>query len=78
MTQQIFNRHWLLLWLICDVGLAGRRVPGLDSNCRSLELWKIVGDRGCEIELALLDQHHGGDAGNRLGHRGDPEDRIRL
>jgi hypothetical protein len=78
MAQQILDDHRTLLRLVCDVGLAGRRVPGLDSNCRSLELWKILGDRGCEIELALLNQHHGGHTGDRLGHRGDPEDRIAL
>ena len=35
-------------------------------------------DRGGEIELSLLDQHHGGHARDRLGHRSNPEDCIWL
>jgi hypothetical protein len=38
---------------------------------------EAVNRRG-EIDLALLDQHHGGNARDRLDHRGDPEDRIFL
>jgi hypothetical protein len=35
-----------------------------------------VGDRSLERELALLDELHGRDGGDRLGHRGDAEDGV--
>src|SRR5207248_6906667 len=38
MAQQILDDHRTLLRLVCDVGPAGRRVPGRDSNFRGLEL----------------------------------------
>ena len=78
MAQQVLDGHRALLRLERELGLSGRRIGGLDTDHHVLELGKILVDRGREIELALLDQHHGGDAGDRLGHRGDPEDRIGL
>jgi len=33
-------------------------------------------DRLIEPQLGLLDQDHGGDGGDRLGHRSDPEDGV--
>jgi len=32
---------------------------------------------GVEVKLSLFDQLHGARAGDRLGHRSDPADRIR-
>ena len=78
MAQQILDRHRALLRLKRETGLAGHRVFGVDADHHVLEFGQILVDRRCEIELALLDQHHGGDAGDRLGHRGNPEDRIGL
>jgi len=78
MAQQVLDDHRPLLRLANEFGLAGRGVLGLDADHHVPEFGKILVDRGGEIELAVLDQHHGGDAGDRLGHRGDPEDRIGL
>lgn len=78
MAQQVLDRDRALLRLACEIGLAGLRVFGLDGDHQVLELGQILVDRGCEIKLVLLDQHHGGHAGDRLAHRSDPEDRIRL
>jgi hypothetical protein len=50
----------------------------LPADLRVLELGQIAADGRREIELALFDQHHGGDAGDVLRHRGHPEDRIGL
>ena len=78
MAQQVLDDHRTLLRLERAPPLAARRICRLDGDHRVLELGKILGDRSRKIELALLDQHHGGDAGHRLAHRGDPEDRIAL
>ncbi len=55
-----------------------RALRRLAGDLHVLEFRQVVGDRRIEIELALLDQHHRGHAGDRLGHRRDPEDRIGL
>ena len=49
---------------------------GLDDR-HILEFRQILRHGGVEVELAFIDQHHGGDAGDLLGHRSDPKDRIR-
>jgi len=36
----------------------------------------VLRDWILEFELALIDQHHGGDAGDGFGHREQPEDRL--
>ena len=40
------------------------------------ELGNVFGDRVVERQLALIDQHHGRDRRDRLGHRGDAIDRA--
>ena len=47
------------------------------QHLRGAELHHDVADRLVETELALLDHLHGSDRGHRLGHRGDPEHRVR-
>ena len=42
-----------------------------------LELRNVARHRIVEVQLALLDEHHDGDADDRLGHRGDAEHRGR-
>src|SRR5450759_2342134 len=37
-----------------------------------------AGSGASESQLAGFDQHQRADAGDRLGHRGDAEDRVRL
>ena len=78
MTQQILDDHRALLRFKRQPGLPACRIRRLGADHDVLELGKILRDRGGEIELAPIDQHHGGHAGDRLGHRGDPEDRIAL
>jgi hypothetical protein len=41
-----------------------------------LELGQDVVDRGVDRDLAVLDQHHERDRGDRLGHAGDAEHRA--
>ena len=59
-----------------------RTQPGRTGGIESLQnLWRAqrrvdIGHRFIEPELALLDELHGGDGGDRLGHRGDAEDGI--
>jgi hypothetical protein len=56
-------------------GVVERRVePG--EHPPAGELGEQVVDRVVEPQHALLDQHQRGDRGDRLGHRGDPEDRV--
>jgi len=38
----------------------------------------VFGHRFVEGDLALLDQHHEGHRGDRLGHRIDAKERVRL
>ena len=42
-----------------------------------LEFRQVLLDRIVDGELALVLEHEHGRAGDRLGHRGDPEDRVR-
>jgi hypothetical protein len=47
---------------------------GIDADIP--ELGQDVRDRRVDRDLALLDQHHEGDRGDRLGHAGDAEQRA--
>src|SRR5260370_25781323 len=73
-AQQVLDGHWALLRLEREPALSARRIGGLDTDHHVLEFWKIPADRGGEIEPSLLDQHHGGNAGDRLGDPSDSED----
>jgi hypothetical protein len=57
------------------------RIPGgrilLDDPHHTHELRQILRHGGVEFELAVIDQDHGGDAGDLLRHRADAKDRIR-
>jgi hypothetical protein len=46
------------------------------DDLRLTELWDHFARRAVEIELALLDELHGGDSRDRLCHGGDPEHGI--
>jgi hypothetical protein len=50
----------------------------LERDPHVADFGQIPGDGCVEVELAVVHQNHGGDAGHRLGHRGDPENGIRL
>jgi hypothetical protein len=52
-----------------------RPAAGIDAEI-DLNSGQDVMDRRIEPDLALLDQHHEGEAGDRLGHRGDAEQRA--
>jgi len=65
-AQQILHRHHPL----------GRHALGADRPI--CEFREVLGDRGGNLQFALLRQDHRGDRGQRLGHRGDPEDRVEL
>jgi hypothetical protein len=77
-AEQVLNDHRTLLRLKRESGFSARRIARFNTDHHVLKLGKILVDRGGEIELSILDQYHGGHAGDRLGHRGNPEDRIRL
>ena len=73
MGQQIADRHRPL------------RRPGfvraivIDARQHDLaarELGKVFRHRIVDADLALLDEHHHRQRGDRLGHRRDPEDRV--
>jgi len=46
------------------------------KHLRRCELGQHPGDRLVERELARLDELHRGGRGDRLGHRGDPKQRV--
>ena len=54
----------------------GRRPPEVDPHVR--ECRHEVADRIRQLEGALLVKHHGRYRGDRLGHRVDAEERVRL
>src|SRR3546814_5804348 len=47
-----------------------------DKDASVLELGAKFGERIAERNLAFFEQHHEGDAGDRLGHAGDAKDRV--
>jgi hypothetical protein len=53
-----------------------RRSSGVDAEVG--ERRDEVADRVGELESAFLVEHHGRDRGDRLGHRVDAEERVRL
>src|SRR5215470_7440320 len=75
-AQQVLDDYWSLLRLKREPGLSAHRIARFNADHRVFECGNILMDRGREIELSLFDQHHGGDAGDRLSRRGDPEDCI--
>ena len=76
MPQQVEDRDRPLGIHQPNLSLAGVRVVFLGGNLGAAELGQVAGDRVAERELALVVQDHHSDAGHRLGHRVDPEDRI--
>ena len=65
-AQQIDHLHRPLL----------RRILLADAHVG--HLGQVFAHRISERKLAILDQDHRRHAGDRLGHRGDPEDRVGL
>ena len=59
-----------------DGDLLPPRIDGR-SRCRG-EVRNEWRNAIVELELAFLDELHDGGAGDRLGHAGDPEQRVRL
>ena len=63
-----------------DRAVGGHRiVEGAVDRAQDLavgQLGQPFVDRIVEPELALLDEDHGADRRDRLGHRGEPEDRV--
>ena len=53
-----------------------RVILGKAQDPHVLQLGQVLFHRVVQAELALLDEHHHRDTGDRLGHRGDGEDRI--
>ena len=71
--QQVHDQHrprWRL-------GQEGRRDPSLE-HAQILPFRDVFMDRLVERDAALLDQHHEGHAGDRLGHRIDAKNRVVL
>ena len=50
---------------------------GAVEDVQVLKVGQQLAERRVETELAALDQLQGGDRGDRLGHGGDPEHRVR-
>ena len=61
-----------------DSVTSGYRVDHFPRDLHVLEARQVPGNRSVEIELPLLYQHHRSDTGDGLGHRCDPENRIRA
>jgi hypothetical protein len=58
--------------------LRDRHIRGLARRClQAGKLRQVSGDRVGDIEFPLVLQHENRDAGDRLGHRRDPEQRVR-
>ena len=72
MAQQVQHPHRLG----CRLRDERHAAPAAAIDASILELGQDVVDRRVDRDLALLDQHHEGDRGDRLGHRGDTEDRA--
>jgi hypothetical protein len=75
-AQQVLDDHRPLLGLKREPGPSAHRIARFNTDHHVFERGNILMDRGREIELAVLHQHHGSHAGDRLTRRGDPEDRI--
>ena len=54
------------------------RIESLNGDLKLRERREELRDRISEGDLALLDEHHRGDRGDRLRHRVDPEDGVRA
>jgi hypothetical protein len=77
-AEQISHDHRALLRRKREFRLPSRRIRLLGCDFHVLEFRQVLGDRRIEVELPLVDQNHRGHAGDRFGHRCDPENRIRL
>ena len=67
MGQQMADRHRLV-----EVDVR----PIFDRDLQTLERGYELRHRVQELEVALLVERHQRDAGNRLGHRVETEDRV--
>ena len=76
MAKKVLNRHRPHLRLHDSFLLAGGRIDLFHTNLQILKFRKVVGHGRGDIQFALLDQRHGTNTDDRLGHRGDSEDRI--
>ena len=56
--------------------LAGRGVRLRDAHLHLREGRQVLRDGIAEDDATFLDEHHGGDRHERLGHRVDAEDRV--
>ena len=74
--QQVQNRDRTLQRLELERILAGL-IGKIDADLGIGESRNVFRDGIVERQLAVLDQHHDCDRGDRLGHRIDPEDGIR-
>jgi hypothetical protein len=75
-AEEVLDDHRTLLRLKREPRLSAHRIKRFNTDHHVFERGNILMDRGREVELAVLDQHHGGHAGDRLTRRGDPDDRI--
>ena len=72
MRHQVADRDLALGRDELDLGLR----LALDGDLHPLELGDELRDRVIQPDLPLLDHHHDGDAGHRLGRRGHAEERV--
>ncbi len=73
MGQEVANRDLALRRDALERTLAVCRA---DNDLRILELWDEERNRVIELETALFVKHQNRHASDRLGHRGDPKDRV--
>ena len=72
--HQLAHRHRVIRRDLRDRAVL--RIHFRDLEVR--ELGNVLRHRIVELPLAFLEQHHHRDAGDRLGHRVDAEDRVLL
>src|SRR5215831_8773693 len=77
MAQQILDCDRPSERLKYKLRLAGLILP-FDAHLRTGKLRDVCRYWIIKPELAVLDQHHGSDAGDRLRHRIEPEDGVRA
>ena len=76
-AEQVLNRHLALGRYQRVDRLPGVGIEPRDTDLELPERREVLRDGVAQDEPPLLDEHHRRDRGERLGHRVEPEDRVR-